>query len=221
MRSVGVAGLALVMLAACQTGADTSNRTAAAAAPPADAELADYAPPPVGTTWAYDQDGEPLARARLADGEYDGQTFIRLDAGDGTTAFLDPASWNWVVSLDADGKPTTSVTPNVGIFRWPLWIGKEWTSTVTWRDHKRGRSWSGAQTTWKVEAIEVVETPAGAFKTYRLQSSPGRHDATRQTLWFAPDLGVYAKRRFRRTANHYLGVGGYDQVLTSYTRPEN
>lgn len=218
-KLAAVAALVLFApLAACQTTGSTSNQSASAT-PPAGAEVAEYAPPPVGTKWTYSRDGKKEVQQRLADGTYKNQPVMRIDTGNGGAWLLDAGSSNWVAALDANGRPMTSSTPHLGIFHWPLWVGKKWTSTYTYRDHKQDRSWVGGQTHWTVEAIEDVTTPAGTFKTFRLQSEPGRHNATKQTLWFAPELGIMVRQDFRRTANHYLGAGGFERVLISYSRP--
>ncbi len=208
----------LVALSACQTTNSTPQQVVEAS-PPAGAQIAEFNPPPVGATWTYDKDGEAEVLQRLQDGIFKDQAVIRIDVGDEKTWLYTTDSLNWVATLDVDNNPVTSATPSTGGFHWPLWVGKKWTSTFTFRDHKRGKSWAGGQTHWMVEAIEAVETPAGSFNTYRLQSEPGKHNATVQTVWYAPDLGIVVKQSFRRTSKHYRGEGGFEKVLVSFSRP--
>lgn len=218
-RSALLLAAVALAVAACQTNNTTPQQTAVVSVPPAETEVAEYSPPPVGTVWTYADGERQTTWQRLPDGSYGGRPVMRMDTGDGFVSLLEPSSWNVVATTDGDGTVKTSATPHVGALDWPLWVGKEWTATRTWRDHNRGRSWEGVTTYWKVEAIEDITTPAGTFRAFRIQSTPGRYDATSYTHWYSPELGIYVKQRYRRTARHYLGEGGYELVLVEYSRP--
>jgi hypothetical protein len=160
--------------------------------------VAEFNPPPVGTVWVYDEAGAERQYQRLPDGTFKGLPVARLSTGEGIEA-LDAGSWSLVAKFDDKGELVTSAEPNNGDLNWPLEVGKKWQAVRTYSFHPRNKSWSGATTQWVVEAYEEVDTPAGAFMAFRLQSTGVKHDTTERTVWYAPDPGVVVKEIYKRS----------------------
>ena len=115
---------------------------------------------------------------------------------------------NWMATLRG-GVQRYSASPDDGTFSWPLFVGKQWTANLTYHDHVRERSWSPVVSYWKVASYEDVTVPAGTFKAFRLEQSPGTNNGTSVTDWYAPELKAIVKRIFERSHNHYLGYGKF------------
>lgn len=118
------------------------------------------------------------------------------------------ANRNWMATL-REGVERFTASPDDGTFSWPLFVGKQWTANYTYNDHVRERSWSSVVSYWKVAGYEDVTVPAGTFKAFRLEQSPGTNNGTSVTDWYAPELKVIVKRIFERSRNHYLGYGKF------------
>ena len=80
---------------------------------------------------------------------------------------LDPATFNAIATL-RDSKELTTSTPDVGTFSWPLWVGKTWRTSYTYRDLVRARTFSPVVYDQRVAAYEDVTVPAGTFKAFRV-----------------------------------------------------
>ena len=210
----------LALLAACQKSTTSQPETGAASPAPVPQDLvAEFSMPPVGTVWTYDQDGKDITWERLPDGTYDGKPVVRVDLGDGRIAYHDPATFSWIGFFDTEQQPIMTTNPHNGDYQWPLAVGSEWRTKRNWRDHKSGRSWQNVTTDWRVIAVEEVTTPAGTYRTLRMQSSPVHKDGSVQTRWYAPELGTFVKQEYRRNFSHARGGTNFERVLTSYTRP--
>lgn len=202
-RSMGMAG-AVVAAASLLSGC---------AAPGAG-----YLPPPLGATWTMAQRstgsyGSGEARVESTRGEmmWDGRMVITFKTPQGTL-LADPALGAWVAILSPDGKLVTRYEPPHG-FEWPLTVGKEWTSQYK-MINATGAS-VGVTSTCKVADREDIAIQAGTFKTFRLvcSNSLGQND----TIWFAPDAGLFVKTILRRAANHPAGTGTRETELVART----
>lgn len=202
-----------VLLAACAT---------APVEPPAGAVKVDAAAPAPGTKWVtrtldHQSGGVTEQTWTMVEASYPGRTVY--GATDGTdTRVHDKATRNWIATL-RDGKERAAASPDDGTFAWPLWVGRTWMASYTYHDRERGRSWNPVQTWWKVAAYEDVTVPAGTFKAFRLEGSPGTNNATQITFWYAPDVKLTVKHVFERTSGHYLGYGKFTTELIKYEAP--
>ena len=192
---------------------------AMAAEPPPGTVRVEVEIPPTGTKWVsrtVDHTGATSTRTYtvLEEASYEGKPVYRVS--DGTDILIyDKATRNWVATV-RDGQERFAASPNDGTFSSPVWVGKWWKASYTYYDRVRGRSWSPVEVTWKVEAYEDVEGPAGTFKAFRLQSSPGRNNATLTSIWYAPEIKLIVKRVLERTAQHSLGYGKFVTELIEY-----
>ena len=76
-------------------------------------------------------------------------------------------------------------------FHWPLWVGKSWTAHYV---RKQPGQALPLLATYRVEAEETLEVPAGTFRTLRILRTfrPATEEnlLPQQTLhWYAPEVG--------------------------------
>ena len=180
------------------------------------APQAAYVPPPLGASWTTLQRntgsyGSGEARVEVSRGEtaWEGRTVMTFKTAQGTT-LADPALGNLIALLAPDGKLVARMEPPHG-FEWPLTIGKEWTSHYTMINAAGGRV--PVTSSCKVASREDITIKAGTFKTILVHcnNSLGQNDS----LWFAPDVGLFVKTNLRRTANHAAGAGTRDMELVT------
>jgi hypothetical protein len=113
------------------------------------------------------------------------------------------------------------ITPGIGLFSCPLWVGRSWNATYSYSDLGFGVSWSAAKSKTHGAAIEDVTVPAGTFKAFRLEftddigteSPGGRRESgspgmgSRDTYWYAPDPKLVVKSVVVRPGTHYSWAG--------------
>ncbi|MSP02628.1 MAG: hypothetical protein EXR07_16495 [Acetobacteraceae bacterium] len=92
--------------------------------------------------------------------------------GPRTTIVLNPVTFNFMARI-VDSKFEVKSTPDSGGFAWPLWVGKSWDPIYASNDFKLGRLWPQLGTHRRVAAYEDVTVPAGTFKAFRLEITPG------------------------------------------------
>lgn len=175
--------------------------------------------PSSGTRWVtrtLNQDGSTSTTTFtvLAEDFHEGKPVYRLQSGRDIRVY-DKATRNWISTL-RDRNERFQAAPHDGTFSWPLWVGKWWRASYTYYDHVQGRSWSPVDFTWTVEAYEEMKVPAGTFKAFRLQSSPGRNAASFTTIWYAPEIKLIVKQVYERTTGHNLGPGKFVTELIEY-----
>lgn len=175
-----------------------------------------YVPPPLGASWTVLQRntgsyGSGEAQVEFSRGEmvWEGRTVVTFKSPQGTT-LADPVLGNWIALLAPDGKLVTRMEPPHG-FQWPLTVGKEWTS-----QYKMINATGGSvpvTSSCKVANHEEITIRAGTFKTVLLHcnNSLGQNDS----IWFAPDVGLFVKTTMRRAANHAAGAGTRETELVT------
>ena len=184
---------------------------------PIGAVQADLAFPPQGATWVMRRDMNTFTVVSEGEGMYHGKPVYRFSFGN-ETSVIDKESGNKIADL-RDGKELTTISPHSGTMLWPLFVGKSWTARSAYEDHVNRRTWNNVVTYWTVEAYEDVAVPAGTFKAFRIQSSPGENDGTIKTLWYAPEMKIAVKSIFERSSTHYLGAGRFVTELMEYHAP--
>jgi hypothetical protein len=92
------------------------------------------------------------------------------------------------------GKKTKLGAPWEKALNFPLSVGK------TWRDEIRGPGADNIKRTfmniWKVEKIEMVETPFGKFSAFRIHrnfSASGMERGRDQYFWYSPEMKIVIK----------------------------
>jgi hypothetical protein len=86
-------------------------------------------------------------------------------------------------------------------------VGKSWTTTFNFSDAERNFHVGPVVRYTKVAAYEDVSVPAGTFKAFRIEQTPGMNEAVNITSWYAPDAKMVVRTIFQRTSDHYLGSG--------------
>jgi hypothetical protein len=139
--------------------------------------------------------------------EFDGRPAYGLARGP-ITEIRNPATFNLMAHL-RNGQVIDTDLPELGSYSWPLWVGKAWTTTYTFHDVARNFTAGPGpvERHVKVAAYEDVSVPAGTFKAFRIETTPGRNDAVSETIWYAPDVKLAVKYIYRQEPNHYLGPG--------------
>ena len=182
-----------------------------ASEPPAEAPpgavKADVGFPPPGTKWVartMSQTGSSatITYTVLEDGTYEGKPVHRVSGGIDTLV-IDKATGNMVATLRM-GKEATATLPHAGTFSWPLYVGKSWTASYTYRDNVRGMSMGPIKVDYRVAAYEDVTIPAGTWKAFRIESESG--GSSFSTSWYAPDIKLTVKMVSETTIGHSLGA---------------
>src|SRR5262249_6949276 len=122
--------------------------------------------PPQGSRWimkSTDQAGSTWLTTFtvLGEGSFQGTSVFRV-ADDTQVLLYDHASRNWLATLRQD-QVRYSVSPNNGIFNWPLEVDKAWTVTYEYQDHQRGRRFPRTRWQWRIAAHETISVPGGMF----------------------------------------------------------
>lgn len=168
--------------------------------PPPGAVVAYYpAMPPPGAHWTEQQTDNVTGRTDYFRNHeklvsYHGREYYAVENASQTV--LDSRRTGNVVYLFQGGKISASYRPEQGMLSWPLWVGKTWISTVFVID-EADRIDLPMVTYWKCTGLVDVTVPAGTFKAFRIDSSPGENDTALVTGWYAPKVGLVIKYVWR------------------------
>ena len=166
--------------------------------------------PAAGTRLVFEKTSgkqkEILKWIAVDDTQYKGRTVHRL-IGENGFEYYDAGTKSWIATV-IDGK-TREVTPHNGQLSPTLWVGKTWNAEYLYP--RRDGSQSLQKKTWRVEAKEPVTVPAGTFDTYRIKSED---KALTITLWYAPSINFYVKRKTEGTVQ-------VEQQLIEYKQPQD
>lgn len=111
------------------------------------------------------------------------------------------------------GAEVDAYDPDWQDWRWPLFVGKTWSSD--YRRRLEGRIEGPAHADWTVTAYEDVQVPAGTFKAFRIERKPGANTVYVATRWFAPSVGLMIKLIESQTDRR----GEVVEELVSYRLP--
>lgn len=146
----------------------------------------------------------------LGEQDWEGRRVVGLIPGGGFYLYYDAN--RRIVAQVRDGKSVQTYDPYEALYDWPLFVGKSWVSEFRIRDHAREQT-VALKYDFRVEAVEEVTTPAGAFKTFRIRRD-GPDD--RYIVWFSPELAIEVKRVWERFSSHRLGPGTNEMELLSH-----
>lgn len=149
-----------------------------------------------GTELVFRRGGDRIARQRVERRE--GEPLIRLidtDTGMQTLHTLELTE----IGRDAPGGelPVLRLLPGDPWALFPLWEGKRWTAEFASHSPRRGPIMLRVE--YHCDAREVIDTPAGRFRCYRIWRSAGLaqegSELRRTSLyWYSPELGFVVKR---------------------------
>lgn len=137
----------------------------------------------------------------LEDGTYEGKPVHRVSGGIDTLV-VDKGTSNLIATLRM-GKEASAYSPHDGTFSWPLYVGKSWTASYTYRDNVRGMSMGPIKVDYRVAAYEDVTITAGTWKVFRIESEAG--GSSFSTIWYAPEIKLIVKRVNETTIGHPFG----------------
>lgn len=182
-----------------------------------------YVETPIGTELTYSRrltgsfgSGESKVVWKYSQGSWQGQRMLQAMNSLGGGTLHDPKTFGIVANLNAAGQPTMSYDPPVAI-AWPIQVGKTWTDKHTVTLHPSNQKLE-YQTTWRVEAFETVQVPAGSFPVFRLVRTGS--DGEVETRWISTQRGVpLVKRTQVRGATHRQGAGVQEGELLEFKVP--
>lgn len=96
------------------------------------------------------------------------------------------------------------LTPPDVRFHWPLWVGKRWRCRYV--DRTAGGEALEIETSYAVEDVDTVTTPAGTFealrivRTSRLHRQGGLFLDRINVIWYAPEPGLEVRQVFGDTS---------------------
>jgi hypothetical protein len=152
-----------------------------------------------------------------AESDWQGRRVLPVASPQAGTVLYDAANDDVVALFTPGGTLGASFDPPVPWYRWPLAVGKTWTSAHTMTLPAQQRKVDFTMS-FKVEAHEDVTVPAGTFKAYRVVGTSSLGDV--ETRWVDPALGALTIRRtIERPASHPQGAGRLEGELLSRNVP--
>jgi hypothetical protein len=168
-----------------------------------------------GDSWTFTR-ADRMDRSRAA--KY--VTRVKSVSGTGYVTAIEPTEGSISPREDtytADGNPVAfegfKFEPFIGVFDFPLTVGKQWESKYTWWSPQANTNLSGARRT-KVVGWDSVKTPAGEFKAMKISAETqimgrgGFGSTIQTTLWYAPEV-----RRTVRVEVKGFGGAARDEVV--------
>jgi hypothetical protein len=113
-----------------------------------------------------------------------------------STDVYNPTTLNPIGTIKG-GKVTRIQRPEFAMFSWPLWVGKTWDTAHSTVNFERNGGGGWLTPHRKVAAYEDVTVPAGTFKAFRIEQTPGSgYSADSSTYWYAPAVKVIVKAEY-------------------------
>ena len=66
---------------------------------------------------------------------------------------------------------------------------------------------------------EDVTVPAGTFKAFRPESTPGENSGVRKVIWYALAIHLFVRRQYERGPRHFLGPAQGTFELVEFQAP--
>jgi len=190
-----------ILLAGC-AGASDAARAAAQIA-----ERPTWAP---SDSWTYRGRGRSgeyvVKRTVLRAGAFEGWPGYEVQAGD--FRYWYTKDLGYIARLRGDRMEQRASPPED--WRWPLMVGRSWSSTVTWVETGEQEERRSVTAIWLVEAYEDVKTPAGTFKTFKAVRREFESGAVYE-FWYSPAVKAWVKLRGTRAPDD-----AYEEELTAY-----
>jgi len=168
--------------------------------------------------------GGPAGRIawKLERREWKGVSVVAAVSSEDKTPLFDVTSGAAIAVLDTTGRLIWTYDPPLESGRWPLEVGKSWTTEVRMTEESfASRPVVPLRFSVRVEAYEDVTVPAGTFKAYRVVSTTPL--GTMSTHWMAPSAGLIAyfavKGIEERPPSNLLGAGRREWTLLAVNPP--
>ena len=91
---------------------------------------------------------------------------------------------------------TVKYDPPYVVYRYCMDVGQEW-STTTQRSEPPSGHTNTVTYNFKVEGAELVQTPGGAYPTFRIQrtdNDTANGTLEQMTIWFSPYIGLVKRQ---------------------------
>jgi hypothetical protein len=144
----------------------------------------------------------------------------RAEGGPGETEGLMTRELALLVS----GSSGTRFEPAVAQAQWPLTVGASWKSAYDAIGTNQVRS--RAEIDYKVTAIEKVDTPAGPFEAFRIESGGWINGVSwsgsfrvEQVQWYAPSIGRFVRQEYKDYRNGRLWNDRVSELKSLKTAP--
>ncbi|MGH7421882.1 MAG: hypothetical protein ACREI4_09635 [Candidatus Rokuibacteriota bacterium] len=164
-----------------------------------------------GDSWTYRGKGRDgaytITRTVLREGLFEGHEAYEVQAGDSRYWYTKQLGYLAKVT----GDQTVRRAIPAEDWRWPLQVGKSWSTTVTWVDGADRDEGVVLTAIWEVEDYEDVKTPAGTFKAFKVSRREIESGAS-QVYWYSPAVKSWVKLRGSSAAE-----GDYEEELTDYS----
>lgn len=119
------------------------------------------------------------------------------------------------VSGYSDGQPLSFNPPRQDLPGEPLFVGKKWSSASF---QKSGSFESSRTDKFQVLAVEDITTPAGTFKTFKIEMNGQHSNSTiNQIYWIDADSGIRVKT-IRVVNNHRNSSFNVNEISTLITK---
>lgn len=175
-----------------------------------------YVAPPVGTTYAREirstgSYGKSYREESRYVGErsWQGRTLLAHERSNGQVTMVD-ANGGWVGQFK-DGAPLFTFDPPLSV-GYPMHVGKTTTRDIRLTLHAQNRV-VPFKATWKVEAYEDVQVPAGTFKAFKIAYEDS--NGVTAVNWVDPENGIIVKYANTRSAKNAAGPGTQEGELVS------
>lgn len=143
----------------------------------------------------------------------DAQIRSQVVRPDRTAESISTRDWGLVLSASS----STRFDPPIQGLKFPLTVGDAWTSKYV--GTSANQSQAKGDFDFKVAAMEKLQTPAGEFETFRIESKGWVTGITwqgsvqvKQTFWYAPSISRYVKTEFQDWRNGRLWTDNLSEL---------
>lgn len=113
--------------------------------------------------------------------------------------------------------------PYKGSFLFPLWVGKRWQNGFSEKNFQKGTTYNFVEL-FEVKGWEDIQTPAGLFKTLRIEVNQENLDARGSwtyTLWYSPEVKSHVKSSSKDIkAMNWILISFSLKKVESQTKPD-
>jgi len=171
----------------------------------------------VGDKWIYKTaEGKKFSNEVV---KVDDESFVVRMGGSPYLQVFDKKTMNITKWIDSSG--TEAPASPLNVYDFPVFVGKTWGGRIHASGATRQAGGGPWEYSFKVEAMEEINTAAGSFKAYRLYckhsnlapraSSPGGW----MKFWYSPEAKTWVKREIEKS-RYFLGSQHTDTELVSY-----
>jgi hypothetical protein len=170
-----------------------------------------------GDKWIYQTaEGKKVVNEVV---KVDDEVYVVRIGGNPYLNVYDKKTMNITKWIDSSG--TEAQASALNVYDFPLFVGKKWGGRI---QHSGATRTSGAgpwEYSFKVEAMEEINTVAGSFKAYRLYCKHSNLNPRASVpggwmkFWYSPEAKAWVKKEVEKS-RYFLGTPNTDTELVSY-----